>query len=290
MKNTRRDAFQSVPNTLKQLMREYEFRPKKRLGQNFLMDPQAASRMAGVFEDPKIPLIEIGGGFGALTEPLSRRFDSLSVLETDPRLFRYLSAHFGGQKNVQIEKKDVLKISFQNYLQLPDDKVYVIGNLPYAITSPILIHLINERLFIREALITVQKEVAERLRAKPRSKAYSPLSCLLQLFTEVDPQFKISKNAFYPRPKVDSEVVRLRFLEKPSVSPRDLDFMIKVIRTGFGKRRKILANALTDLGREFSKEKILDSLKEIGFSKDARAEELQLEDFERLSDKLYFSK
>ena len=272
--------------TLKGVIRDYDFRPKKRLGQNFLMDPQVASRMAGLFEDPKVPLIEIGGGFGALTEPLSRRFDSLSVLETDPILFQYLSAHFSDRKNVQIEKKDVLKISFQNYLRLPNDKVYVIGNLPYAITSPILIHFINERLFIGEALITVQKEVAERLRAKPRTKAYSPLSCLLQLFTDVEPQFKISKNAFYPRPEVDSEVVRLRFLEKSSVSPRDLNFMIRVIRTGFGKRRKTLANALMDLGKEFSKVKILSSLEELEFSRKVRAEELELKDFARLSDKL----
>ena len=270
---------------LKSAMQECDFRPKKKLGQNFLVDPKVASRIAGVFEDPKVPLIEIGGGFGALTEPLSERFESVSVLETDPLLHHYLSVHFQHQKNVHIEKKDVLKVSFKDYLS-SSEKLYVIGNLPYAITSPILIHLIEGREFIRDALITIQREVAERLRAKPRTKAYSPLSCLLQCFTQVIPQFGISKSAFYPKPAVDSEVVKLHFLDAPSVSPKDLDFMIRVIRTGFGKRRKTLANALTDLGKGLSKDKIVETLEELGFSKNVRAEELELKDFARLSDQL----
>lgn len=265
--------------SLKQAMREYTFRPKKKLGQNFLIDPRIASRIADTFEDVTTPVVEIGGGFGALTAPLSERFERLQVLETDPILYRYLSEKFREKGNVSVEKKDILKTFFH-------EKVCVIGNLPYAITSPILIHLIEQRSFIREALITVQKEVAERLRAKPRTKAYSPLSCLLQLFTDVKSQFKISKNAFYPKPEVDSEVVKLHFLGTPLVSPKNLDFMIKVIRTGFGKRRKTLANALMDLGQDFPKEKILEVLEETGVSKKARAEELDLKGFATLSDKL----
>jgi len=273
-------------HTLKKTIREYDFRPKKRLGQNFLIDRSVASRIASTFEDPKSPVIEIGGGFGALTELLAERFERLTVFETDAVLYRFLSKSFQERKNASIEKKDILDVSFQNYLRFPEEKVYVIGNLPYAITSPILVHLIEQRDFIREALITVQREVSQRLRAKPRTKAYSPLSCLLQCFTQIIPEFKISKSAFYPHPKVDSEVVRLRFLEKPAVSPKDLNFMTRVIRTGFGKRRKVLANALTDLGENYSKEKILETLKELGFSGKARAEELELKDFAKLSDKL----
>ncbi len=265
--------------TLKALFRKYDFRPKKRLGQNFLVSRSVAERILQCFGETEEPVVEIGGGFGALTGLLAESSPSVYVLEPDPVLYGYLSEKFQGREGVWIEKKDILKTSFKEYAA---PKARVIGNLPYAITSPILIHLVNERRFLEEAVVTVQEEVAERLKAKPRTKAYSPLSCLLQCFAEITALFKIPPGAFYPRSKVDSRVVRIRFLIRPAVAPRDLDFMFQVIRAGFGKRRKLLANALQDLG--LPKEKIVAGLEEAGFSKGVRAEELELSAFARLSD------
>jgi len=230
--------------------------------------------------------MEIGGGFGALTDVLVDRHKGLYVLEPDPRLYGYLLERFWGKEGIVIEKKDFLKVFFHEYGRGPNEKFRIIGNLPYAVTSPILLHLIDQRDFIQEAVVTVQKEVAERLTAKPKTKAYGSLSCFLQCFTSCESLFQIPKTAFYPRPKVDSTVVRLRFLEKPSVSPKNLEWMIRVVRTGFGKRRKILANALTDLGKDYTKERLLATFEALGFSKNVRAEELKLQDFSRLSDGL----
>ncbi|MCH7979089.1 MAG: hypothetical protein IH935_08955, partial [Acidobacteria bacterium] len=157
----------------------------------------------------------------------------LFVLERDPILYRHLLEVFREREGVKIEKKNVLKISFQDYLEPQEHRLSVIGNLPYAITSPILIHLVRERAFLSEAVVTMQREVSERLRAKPRTKSYSSFTCLLQCFADIEPKFRIPRNVFYPQPNVESEVVRLRFLAKPRVSPKDLDFMIRIIRTGF---------------------------------------------------------
>lgn len=268
-------------------MEEREFHPKKKFGQNFLIAPSLAERMANIFSDPRGLFVEVGGGFGALTEAFLGKVHSLVVLETDPLLYQYLLDTFSGRRGLLIERRSILDISFRDYLNNSHEKVRVIGNLPYALTSPILIHLVKERLFLEEALVTLQKEVAQRLYAKPKTKSYSPLSCLLQLFADVLPQFSISREAFYPRPEVESEVVRLRFLERPKVSPKNLEFMIRVIRTGFGKRRKTLANALSNLGEPFSKKRLLRIFQDLGFSQNVRAEELSLEDFARLSDNLY---
>ncbi|MBI4437235.1 MAG: ribosomal RNA small subunit methyltransferase A [Candidatus Omnitrophica bacterium] len=272
--------------TLKKVMKERSFWPKKRLGQNFLVDESIAQRMSRSFGEGKGPFMEIGGGFGSLTEALVTPHRGLYVLEPDPRLYQYLLERFWGKEGIVIEKKDFLKVNFFEYCRDPNEKFRIIGNLPYAITSPILLHLVDQRDFIQEALVTVQKEVAQRLTAKPKTKAYGSLSCFIQCFTSCETLFQISRNAFYPRPKVDSTVVLLRFLERASVSPKNLEWMIRVIRTGFGKRRKILANALTDLGKEYTKERLFAALSALGFSKNARAEELNLEEFAHLSDKL----
>ncbi len=274
--------------TLKELktkFREFSFWPRKRLGQNFLVDEKISERIAGLLGEGKDPVIEIGGGFGSLTEFLVKRSGSLYVLEVDPALHAFLVKRFEGSGLI-LEKKDILRTSFKEYCRQPGDKISIIGNLPYAITSPILLHLIEQREFLREAVITVQQEVAERLTARPRTKAYGSLSCFVQCFTDCRSQFNIPPSAFYPVPEVNSEVVRLRFLETPRVSPKNLEFMQRVIRTGFGKRRKTLANALTDLGEPFSKEFLFELFRDLGFSEKARAEELALEEFARLSDRL----
>jgi len=271
---------------LKDVFHQLSFRPKKHLGQNFLIHEPTAERFVASLPDRELPIVEIGGGFGALTSKLIPHFKNIIVLEPDPRLYTFLSKQFEDEPHVTLEEKSVLKVSFGEYLTGGSTKLTVVGNLPFAITSPILIHLIEERSFIKSALLTVQREVAQRLYAKPRTKAYSPLSCLLQCYTEMTPQFQIPRNAFYPAPEVVSEVVAFRFLEKPKVSPQNMSFMFQVIRTGFNKRRKMLANALLDLGEDYSKELLHQAFEGLGLAKTARAEELTLQDFSRLSDAL----
>ena len=151
--------------TLKKVMQSRSFWPKKRLGQNFLVDRSVARRIIETLGEGKGPLMEIGGGFGALTDLLMNHHQPLYVLEPDPILYGYLLEHFWGKEGIVIEKKDFLKVFFHEYCRVPNERFRIIGNLPYAITSPILLHLIDQRDFLQEAVVTVQKEVAERITA-----------------------------------------------------------------------------------------------------------------------------
>lgn len=247
-------------------------RPLKRFGQNYLKDKNIIEKIIeefGVKEGDKI--IEIGPGRGALTEILYQRTDDLTLVEIDKRVIETLKENF---PNAKIINRDFLKLNLSE-LSAPDNKLRIIGNIPYNITSPILFKLIEERESVSDALLMVQYEVAKRITSTPGTKDYGILSVIMNFFTDVKLCFKISPNVFYPKPKVHSAIIKIKF-NKTIAEDFDDRLFIDIVKAAFGKRRKTLRNSLAGSmfkGIEFG---ALDDL----IAK--RAEELSIEEFMKL--------
>ncbi|MEM8599840.1 MAG: 16S rRNA (adenine(1518)-N(6)/adenine(1519)-N(6))-dimethyltransferase RsmA [Bacteroidota bacterium] len=227
-----------------------DLRPKKSLGQHFLHDRHAIARIvAALAAAPDDPVLEIGPGTGALTGPLAERFPRLVALEVDQRAIDVLRAEL---PDLDVRHADVLDADWGGLaaeLDADEHGLTVVGNLPYYITSPILFALLGARLHLRRAVVMMQKEVAERLVAEPRTKAYGILSVQLQLWARPSYLFTVKPGAFSPPPKVDSAVVALDFagIDEPDA---DEDRLRSVVRTAFGQRRKMLRSSLKALARQ----------------------------------------
>jgi len=262
---------------VKNVLRECGVRPNKRLGQNFLIDKNIQKKIiesAGL--DKKDIVFEIGPGLGALTEEISKRVKKVIAIEKDSRLFDFLLKHTS-LENLKLEHGDFLKYEFTG-----NEKIKIIGNLPYYISSPILIKILNERAFVHSAFITVQKEFAKRVVALPGSKTYGSISCFTQFYSRASILFTIKKNTFYPVPKVDSCFLKL--VTRPSgLYLTDEEKLFKIIRTCFEKRRKTILNSLSS-SREFvAKKEALETLERAGIAPSRRPETLSLEEFVRIT-------
>lgn len=248
--------------------------PKKSLGQNFLRDPNTVRKIADALgAPPDAPVVEIGPGTGAMTEVLAARYDRLTALEVDARAVDHLAETLPG---VDVRLADVLEADWAALAAelAPGDRLWVIGNLPYYITSPILFGLLDARDHLARAVVMMQKEVAERLVAAPRTKAYGILSVQTQLWSRPTLLFEVSRNVFFPKPDVTSAVVALDFDgEAPDV---DAEALRTVVRTAFNQRRKTLRNSLKAVAAEAGRE-----VPEAVAGK--RAEELTPEDFVALT-------
>ncbi len=247
-------------------------KPLKRFGQNYLRDKNTIKKIIGIFApDENDAVVEIGPGQGALTELLSERVKSLCAVEIDNRVIENLSERFPG---VFFINSDFLKIKFDN---LPcSAPLRIIGNIPYNITAPILFKLIDERKKISDALLMVQYEVAERLIAKPKTKQYGLLSVILNYFAEVELKFKISPNVFYPKPKVNSAIVSVKFKSNNAKDANEKLF-IDVVKAAFSTRRKTLKNSLSNTIFK-------NCIKNISqFDLTRRAEELSVQEFVELA-------
>jgi 16S rRNA (adenine1518-N6/adenine1519-N6)-dimethyltransferase len=225
-------------------------RPKKRLGQHFLTDPNTIRRIADAVEAPAGgPVVEIGPGTGALTGALLERYPALTAVEVDERAVAHLR-----QKHpaLDVRHADVLGVDWPALAAEQGAPLWVVGNLPYYITSPILFSLLDARAAIRRAVVMMQLEVAERLVAVPSTKAYGILSVQTQLFARPRLLFKVSRHVFYPKPDVESAVVALEMggAEAPAV---DSGALKRVVRTAFGQRRKMLRNSLGPLTDEWGR-------------------------------------
>jgi 16S rRNA (adenine1518-N6/adenine1519-N6)-dimethyltransferase len=220
--------------------------PKKSLGQHFLRDPNTIRKIADALEAPaEAAVVEIGPGMGALTGELARRFENLLAIEVDQRAVEYLAESL---PEVEVRHQDILEIDWAQLAAEKGEDLWVIGNLPYNITSPILFGLLDARTHFRRALVMMQKEVAERLVAEPRTKAYGILSVQTQLWSRPRLLFHVSRNVFFPRPDVESSIVSLDFdSPAPQVNPEALR---RVVRTAFNQRRKTLRNALRGVANE----------------------------------------
>jgi 16S rRNA (adenine1518-N6/adenine1519-N6)-dimethyltransferase len=223
------------------------FRPKQSLGQNFMHDPNMIRKIVDALQaPPEAHVVEIGPGTGALTEVLQARYDTFTALEIDQRAVAYLDEHF---PEVDVREVDALEANWAALAEEKSGPLYVISNTPYYLTSQILFVLLDARAVVHEAVLTMQKEVAERLVAEPRTKAYGILSVLMQLYANPEYLFSISRHVFTPQPNVTSAAVRCTYSveDEPAV---DFDWMRTLVRAAFNQRRKMLRNSLSPWSKD----------------------------------------
>lgn len=281
----------ATPSRTRQLIAKHGFVLKKSLGQNFLIDRNILLNIVEAAElEAADGVLEIGPGIGALTEQLARRAGSVVAIELDGRLLPILEESLAGYPNVSIVHGDVLKVDLVKLFQdrfRDAERVKVVANLPYYVTTPIIMKLLEERLPISSIVVMIQKEVAERLSAGPGTKDYGSLSIAVQYYSEAETVAFVPRTAFLPQPNVDSAVVRLRLREYPPVKVEDERWFFEVVHAAFAQRRKTLANNL--LGRFLPKDRRAELeaiLASCGIDPGRRGETLSLEEFARLSDAL----
>lgn len=273
--------------TIRDLLTRHGFHFSKKLGQNFLVNPSVCPRMAQACgATPESGVLEIGPGFGVLTRELSDCAGKVVAIELDERLPAVLQETLAGRDNVAVISGDCLKLDLAALLaeQFGDRPVAVCANLPYYITSPILMHLLESRLPVTNITVMVQKEAAQRLCARPGTRAAGAVTLAVHYYAEAEMLFPVSRGSFMPAPNVDSAVIRLTIRKEPPCAVGDEKKMFRLIRAGFGQRRKTLVNSLTAAG--FTKEAITAALTAAGVSPTARAEELTLPQFAAISDAL----
>jgi len=273
---------------LKSALKRYNISPKKYLGQNFLVDEVVVDRMIRACRFTKNDwVMEIGAGLGVLTRRLARGVKNVLAVEKDRNVCVALRDMVKGYDNVNIICDDFMELDIEKTLIEVPEKIKVIGNLPYYITSPIIEKLITNRLNFESMYITVQKEVAERICAGPGGKDYGSLSVFVQFYTKPRKLLDIGRDYFYPEPEVDSSFVELMVLQRPSVDVSDADKFFAVVRAGFGQRRKTLLNSLlSSEAITLDKNALAELLKKIDIDPGIRAERLSLEEFARIANAL----
>ncbi len=278
------------PKIIKYLCSKYGFTFAKSMGQNFITDPSVPLAMAQDATESSQGVIEIGPGFGTLTAPLATMAQKVVSIELDKRLQQVLSETLAGFDNVSFIWEDCLKVNLCELIEKEFDgmDVSVAANLPYYITTPIIMNLLESRLPFKKVVVMIQKEVAERLCAKAGSKDYGAISITTQYFSKPQIIKNVPAGAFIPAPKVDSAVVSMEILETPSVTPKDEKLFFKLIKAAFSQRRKTLVNALSSSGAFGTKEEVGKAIEELNFSPTVRGEALSIEQFCALSD--YFTK
>ncbi|MEO5340386.1 MAG: 16S rRNA (adenine(1518)-N(6)/adenine(1519)-N(6))-dimethyltransferase RsmA [Magnetococcus sp. MYC-9] len=231
--------------SLLHLLKMNGLRPKKGLGQNFLVDGGVADRIAeAAVRHAQGPWVEIGPGMGSLTCPLLSRTGALRVVEQDASLIPLLIGQTTGLGKLEVVQGDALEVDFRQWAEELGGSLTIVANLPYQISTPLLFHLLRQGDAVAAMILMFQKEVAERITAQPGSKSYGILSVHSQLWLKVERLFDVLPHAFYPVPKVDSSVVRLLRRSMPLAHIEDTEFFRQVVQAAFGQRRKTLMNAL----------------------------------------------
>jgi 16S rRNA (adenine1518-N6/adenine1519-N6)-dimethyltransferase len=274
----------------KRLLNTSDLRAKKSLGQNFLTDLSTARMIVEKSHlEPDDMVLEIGAGLGALTIPVAKTVRHVLAVEKDNSLVPILETQLSASNvnNVTILNQNVLNLNFQELFEKSDKKFIVMGNLPYNISSQVLVYLIKNRHFVDEAILMFQKELAERISAPPGSKDYGRLSVMLQYCATVKILTDIKANVFFPRPKVDSSVIKVRFHEPLHFPASDEKFLFDVIKAAFGKRRKTLKNALSQSQLPLKSQEVLTGLEISGIDPFRRAETLSVEEFVHLANTLW---
>lgn len=271
---------------IRALLSRHNFTFSKGLGQNFLINPEVCPAMAELSgAKAGVGVIEIGPGIGVLTAELAARAEKVVCVELDERLFPVLGETLAGHDNVTLIHGDALKLDLGHIIgmHLAGLEVILCANLPYYITSPILMRILESRLRIGSITVMVQKEAAERICAAPGSKEAGAISAAVWYYAEPEILFAVGKTSFLPAPKVDSSVIKLTVRQKPAVDPVDEAHFFSVIKAGFSQRRKTLHNSLSS-GLGVAKDELSLIFAAANLSPKARAEELTLSDFCRLSD------
>jgi 16S rRNA (adenine1518-N6/adenine1519-N6)-dimethyltransferase len=267
-------------NSLRQLLALHDIRPRKRLGQSFLEDMNVTRRIASLAEPSEgDTIVEIGAGLGFLTEELARKAGKVIALEIDPRLLDVLRRRFTGNPGVEIVDADVLRYDFSAVSR--GRRIKVVGNVPYRISTPILFRLLDFRRWIQCMILMFQKELAERIAAPPGTKDYGIPSVLAARYASVFRELTVPPACFYPRPSVDSSVLRVVMKDDPGMLPGEDLLFTRVVRAAFATRRKTLRNNLRAAG--FPEETLDRVFQETGIDAGRRAETLSVEEFARLS-------
>lgn len=283
-------------NTIKDVLTRHGFTFSKTLGQNFLVNPGICPKIAELGgAAPDSGVIEIGTGIGVLTAELCSRAKKVVAVEIDKRLMPVLDETLAGFDNLKIINDDILKVDLKKLIkeEFPDTPVSVCANLPYYITSPIIMSLLESRLPIKSITVMVQKEAAKRICALPGTRDVGAVSIAVRYYSEPKLLFEVKRGSFMPSPNVDSAVIRLDVREAPAgkkpvfgIAPADEQFFFKFVKAAFSMRRKTLVNAAAG-GLSVGKDIVAQSLSDCEISQSARAEQLSMEQFIAVSNALY---
>ncbi|REE66508.1 dimethyladenosine transferase [Paenibacillus taihuensis] len=284
---TRTSVDVGSPKRTKDIIAKYGFTFKKSLGQNFLIDQNILRKIVGAAElDKTKGALEIGPGIGALTQQLSQEAGRVTAIEIDNRLIPILQDVFADSPNVHVEHGDVLKLNLSELMEKQFaglSGVSVVANLPYYVTTPILMKLLEEKLPLENIVVMIQKEVAQRMAAKPGGKDYGSLSVAVQYYCVPELVCIVPHTVFIPQPNVDSAVIKLSVREKPAVDVEDEDHFFRTVQASFAQRRKTLANNLTAFVGKANREQLGPLLNSCGIDPIRRGETLSLEEFAALS-------
>lgn len=279
----------SLAYKTKQIINKYEFSFKKNFGQNFLVDERVLDKIIASAEitDEDI-VLEVGPGIGTLTQALAKKAKKVIAVEIDKTLIPILQELLSEYNNIQIINEDILKVDIAQLVKENGGKpLKVVANLPYYITTPIIMNMLEKKLPVESITVMIQKEVAMRMQAKPGSKDYGALSLVVQYYCRPYLVANVPQNCFMPRPNVDSAVIRLTVLDEPAVKVENAEFMFGVIKAGFGQRRKTLLNCFYNCGGwELDKETLTKVINAAGFDERVRGETLTLEDYAKLAEEL----
>lgn len=268
------------PQVTNHILHRFKLRADKKLGQNFLIDESVVRRIVEAAElTPEDTVLEVGPGIGTLTQGLAESGASVVAVELDKRLLPVLDVTLEGYDNVRIVNGDILQVDIMEQVQKPGFKCC--ANLPYYITTPIIFAILEKRLPMERLVVMVQKEVAERMAAKPGSKDYGALSVAIQYFTEPEIAFIVPPSSFIPAPSVDSAVIVCKRRSTPPVEVCDENLFFRVVKAAFSLRRKMLSNSLKNMG--IKGEQVTKWLELAGVDGKRRAETLSLEDFAALT-------
>lgn len=276
-------------STIRALMEKHGFTFAKSLGQNFIVNPSVCPRIAQEGgAAPGVGVIEIGPGIGVLTAELARRAEKVVCLEIDSRLLPILDETLSEFSNITVIHADVLKTDLAAVIarEFPGMEVVVCANLPYYITSPILMYLLESRLPIRAVTVMVQKEAAQRICALPGTRESGAISAAVRYFSIPRLLFPVARGSFYPAPEVDSAVIRLDIQGSPIVKVKEEELLFRVIRGAFSQRRKTVLNSLSS-ALDLPKGEVAAILERAAVPSSARAEGLTLEQFAAIADEVY---
>lgn len=280
-------AYLASPRETKAIIDSYSFNFQKKFGQNFLVDSNVLENIiekAGITEHDLV--LEIGPGIGTMTQYLCESAREVVAIEIDETLIPILNYTLADYDNVEIINDDALKTDIEKIVKKKNDgkPIKVVANLPYYITTPIIMGLLEGKAPIESITIMVQKEVAERMQTGPGSKDYGALSLAVQYYADANILMTVPASCFMPRPKVDSSVIKLDIYDKPPVEVCDEEMMFKIIRASFNQRRKTLVNGLKNASNlPFTKEEIEESIEKLGEDVRVRGEKLTLEQFAKLT-------
>lgn len=283
-------AYLSNPTETKAVLDMFGFSFAKKYGQNFLIDGNIVSNIvknAGITKEDTV--LEIGPGIGTMTQVLCEQAKNVIAVEIDKRLIDVLTFTLRDYDNVTVINSDILKCNIEELCKQysSNGRLKVVANLPYYITTPIIMELLenNNNSVIESITVMIQKEVAERLGAEPGNKDYGAITLSINYYSDANIVMTVPASCFMPRPNVDSAVIRMDIYDKPPVATKDEVKMFKVIKAAFSQRRKTLVNSVSS-STDIAKETILKSLNEMGLSESVRGETLSLEQFAELSDRI----